>query len=153
MYKRQIQDRGYVRTRGSALIPTWLAFAVTRLLEEHFTELVDYDFTASMEEDLDRIANGDEHRAEWLRRFYFGDEASSGQGLRELVEDLGEIDAREISTINLGDGLVVRLSLIHIYVYKRPVCAVLACSSKSVPSRASPPYPREDPSRRTGLAS
>ena len=90
-----IQDRGYVRTRGSALIPTWLAFAVTRLLEEHFTELVDYDFTASMEEDLDRIANGDEHRAEWLRRFYFGDEASSGQGLRELVEDLGEIDARE----------------------------------------------------------
>lgn len=90
-----IQDRDYVRTRGSALIPTWLAFAVTRLLEEHFTELVDYDFTASMEEDLDRIANGDEHRAEWLRRFYFGDEASSGQGLRGLVEDLGEIDARE----------------------------------------------------------
>ena len=63
-----IQDRGYVRTRGSALIPTWLAFAVTRLLEEHFAELVDYDFTASMEEDLDRIADGDEGRAAWLRR-------------------------------------------------------------------------------------
>ena len=58
-----IQDRGYVNTRGNALIPTWLAFAVTRLLEEHFTELVDYDFTASMEEDLDRIAGGDEQRA------------------------------------------------------------------------------------------
>ncbi len=111
-----IQDRGYVRTRGSALIPTWLAFAVTRLLEEHFTELVDYDFTASMEEDLDRIANGDERRTEWLRRFYFGDEAASGQGLRELVEDLGEIDAREISTIHLGDGLVVRVGRYGPYV-------------------------------------
>jgi DNA topoisomerase-1 len=116
-----IQDRGYVRTRGSALIPTWLAFAVTRLLEEHFTELVDYDFTASMEEDLDRIANGDEHRAEWLRRFYFGDEASSGQGLRELVEDLGEIDAREISTIHLGDGMVVRVGRYGPYVEELPV--------------------------------
>ena len=68
-----IQDRGYVNTRGNALIPTWLAFAVTRLLEEHFSELVDYDFTASMEEDLDRIAGGDEQRAAWLQRFYFGD--------------------------------------------------------------------------------
>ncbi len=111
-----IQDRGYVRTRGSALIPTWLAFAVTRLLEEHFTELVDYDFTASMEEDLDRIAAGDEHRSEWLRRFYFGDEAATGQGLRDLVEDLGEIDAREISTIHLGDGLVVRVGRYGPYV-------------------------------------
>ena len=111
-----IQDRGYVRTRGSALIPTWLAFAVTRLLEEHFTDLVDYDFTASMEEDLDRIAGGDEHRAAWLRRFYFGDEAATGRGLRELVEDLGEIDAREISTIHLGDGMVVRVGRYGPYV-------------------------------------
>ena len=111
-----IQDRGYVRTRGSALIPTWLAFAVTRLLEEHFTDLVDYDFTASMEEDLDRIAAGDEHRSEWLRRFYFGDESATGQGLRELVEDLGEIDAREISTIHLGDGMVVRVGRYGPYV-------------------------------------
>ncbi len=111
-----IQDRGYVRTRGSALIPTWLAFAVTRLLEEHFTELVDYDFTASMEEDLDRIAAGEEQRSAWLRRFYFGDEAASGQGLHELVEDLGEIDAREISTIHLGDGMVVRVGRYGPYV-------------------------------------
>lgn len=111
-----IQDRGYVRTRGSALIPTWLAFAVTRLLEEHFTDLVDYDFTASMEEDLDRIAAGNEHRSEWLRRFYFGDESATGQGLRELVEDLGEIDAREISTIHLGDGMVVRVGRYGPYV-------------------------------------
>ena len=111
-----IQDRGYVGSRGNALIPTWLAFAVTRLLEEHFGSLVDYDFTASMEEDLDRIANGDEHRAEWLARFYFGDEAKTMEGLRHLVEDLGEIDAREISTIPIGDGIVVRVGRYGPYV-------------------------------------
>ena len=111
-----IQDRGYVRTRGNALIPTWLAFAVTRLLEEHFTELVDYDFTASMESDLDRIANGDERRVEWLNRFYFGDEATTGEGLKGLVDHLGDIDAREISTIPLGDGMVVRVGRYGPYV-------------------------------------
>ncbi len=111
-----IQDRGYVFTKGQALVPTWLAFAVTRLLEEHFTELVDYEFTASMEEDLDRIANGDEGRVEWLKRFYFGDEATSGEGLKHLVDDLGEIDAREISTIPLGDGMVVRVGRYGPYV-------------------------------------
>jgi DNA topoisomerase-1 len=111
-----IQDRGYVGNRGSALIPTWLAFAVTRLLEEHFGSLVDYDFTASMEEDLDRIANGDEHRAQWLARFYFGDEAKTMEGLRHLVEDLGEIDARKISTIPIGDGIVVRVGRYGPYV-------------------------------------
>nr|WP_240978065.1 type I DNA topoisomerase [Knoellia sp. DB2414S] len=112
-----IQDRGYVNTRGSALIPTWLAFAVTRLLEEHFTELVDYDFTASMEEDLDRIAGGEEHRGQWLKRFYFGDGLpAGGQGLKELVDDLGEIDAREISTIPIGDGVVVRVGRYGPYV-------------------------------------
>ena len=111
-----IQDRGYVFTKGQALVPTWLAFAVTRLLEEHFANLVDYEFTASMEEDLDRIANGEEGRVEWLKRFYFGDEATSGEGLRDLVQDLGEIDAREISTIPLGDGMVVRVGRYGPYV-------------------------------------
>ncbi|HET8767553.1 MAG TPA: type I DNA topoisomerase [Pedococcus sp.] len=125
-----IQDRGYVHTRGSALVPTWLAFAVTRLLEEHFTELVDYDFTASMEEDLDRIAGGDEQRAEWLKRFYFGegdgavaggkpglpDAGSAHLGLKQLVDDLGDIDAREISTIPIGDGIVVRVGRYGPYV-------------------------------------
>jgi DNA topoisomerase-1 len=111
-----IQDRGYVGTRGSALVPTWLAFAVTRLLEEHFPRLVDYDFTATMEEDLDRIANGDEHRVAWLHRFYFGGEATSAEGLKQLVDDLGEIDAREISTIPLGDGMVVRVGRYGPYV-------------------------------------
>ncbi|MGN6752820.1 MAG: type I DNA topoisomerase [Intrasporangium sp.] len=111
-----IQDRGYVYTKGQALVPTWLAFAVTRLLEEHFGELVDYEFTASMEEDLDRIANGEQGRVDWLRRFYFGDEATSGEGLKQLVEDLGEIDAKEISTIPIGDGMVVRVGRYGPYV-------------------------------------
>jgi DNA topoisomerase-1 len=111
-----IQDRGYVNSRGSALIPTWLAFAVTRLLEEHFGNLVDYDFTASMEEDLDRIANGEEQRVDWLTRFYFGEEATSLEGLRHLVADLGEIDAREISTIPIGEGIVVRVGRYGPYV-------------------------------------
>lgn len=111
-----IQDRGYVFTKGQALVPTWLAFAVTRLLEEHFGSLVDYEFTASMEEDLDRIANGDEGRVHWLEQFYFGNEPTSGAGLKQLVDDLGEIDAKEISTIPLGDGMVVRVGRYGPYV-------------------------------------
>ncbi len=111
-----IQDRGYVSNRGSALIPSWLAFAVTRLMEEHFSRLVDYDFTASMEEDLDAIARGDQERAAWLHRFYFGDEAKSHDGLRDLVEDLGDIDARAISTIDIGEGIVVRVGRYGPYV-------------------------------------
>jgi DNA topoisomerase-1 len=129
-----IQDRGYLTTRGSALVPTWLAFAVTRLLEEHFTELVDYDFTASMEEDLDRIANGDEHRVEWLRRFYFGDESSSAEGLKQLVDDLGEIDAREISTIPIGDGMVVRVGRYGPYVEELAQPAVDSATGEVIDS-------------------
>jgi DNA topoisomerase-1 len=133
-----IQDRGYVRSRGSALIPTWLAFAVTRLLEEHFTELVDYDFTASMEEDLDRIADGDLGRVEWLQRFYFGDEAQSIAGLRHLVEDLGEIDAREISTIPLGDGMVVRVGRYGPYVEEVVPAAVDPVTGETNPASITP---------------
>jgi DNA topoisomerase-1 len=104
-----IQDRGYVVTKGTALVPTWLAFAVTRLLEEHFGRLVDYDFTATMEADLDRIAAGEEQRAAWLSRFYFGDGTSASGGLRPLVEGLGEIDARDINSVRLGDDVVLRV--------------------------------------------
>lgn len=111
-----IQDRGYVHKRSSALVPTWLAFAVTQLLETHFSQLVDYEFTARMEEDLDEIAGGDLGRVEWLTRFYFGDEATRAEGLRSLVDDLGEIDARAISTIPLGDGMVVRVGRYGPYV-------------------------------------
>ena len=118
-----ISDRGYVEHRGQALVPTWLAFAVTRLLEENFTELVDYDFTASMEADLDRIAAGREDRVAWLTRFYFGDRARSTgalaaddvvaaeaeQGLKAMVENLGEIDARAINSIEIGEGITLRV--------------------------------------------
>ena len=106
-----IQDRGYVTGRGQALVPSWLAFAVTRLLEENFDWLVDYDFTAEMEEDLDAIAAGDKDRVAWLSRFYFGDGSGNeeGEGLRDLVANLGEIDAREVNSIPIGEGIVLRV--------------------------------------------
>ncbi|MGH3010050.1 MAG: type I DNA topoisomerase [Gaiellaceae bacterium] len=101
-----ILDRGYVFKRGGALVPAFLAFSVVNLLEQHFGQLVDYDFTARMEDDLDRIAAGDERRNEWLRRFYFGDD---GVGLHELVSDLDAIDAREINSFEIGQGIVLRV--------------------------------------------
>jgi DNA topoisomerase I len=107
-----ILDRGYVFKRGTALVPAFLAFSVVGLLEKHFGRLVDYDFTASMEDDLDRIAAGDEQRVEWLGRFYFGDgpaATASSPGLHELVSDLGAIDAREINSLEIGDGIVLRV--------------------------------------------
>jgi DNA topoisomerase I len=102
-----ILDRGYVWKRGSALVPSFVAFSVVALLEGHFGHLVDYDFTARMEDDLDRIAAGEEERLEWLRRFYFGDDG--GAGLHELVQGLGEIDARAVNSLEIGDGIVVRV--------------------------------------------
>ena len=101
-----IINRGYVSKRGQALVPSWLAFSVIRLLEQHFTELVDYDFTAALEDDLDAIARGEQDRAAWLRGFYFGSEGHVG--LREIVDNLGEIDAREINSTPIGDVAVLR---------------------------------------------
>jgi DNA topoisomerase I len=96
-----IQDRGYVWKKGSALVPTLTAFSVVTLLEEHFPNLVDYAFTARMEDDLDEIANGIQEAVPWLSRFYFG--LSDVPGLKEMVNDrLGEIDARAINSIPLG---------------------------------------------------
>jgi DNA topoisomerase-1 len=105
-----ILDRGYVRKQGQALVPEFLAFAVVGLLERHFPQLVDYEFTARMEDDLDEIASGDEARTDWLQHFYFGDGAE-GAGLKQQVEGrLAEIDAREINTIELpGSDIVVRV--------------------------------------------
>jgi DNA topoisomerase-1 len=104
-----ILDRGYVRKQGQALVPEFLAFAVVNLLEKHFARLVDYEFTARLEDDLDEIASGEEKRDEWLRRFYFG--ADGDAGLKELVEGrLAEIDAREVNTVELpGTDIVVRV--------------------------------------------
>jgi DNA topoisomerase-1 len=104
-----ILDRGYVAKKGTALVPTFLAFSVVQLLERHFERLVDYGFTASMEDDLDRIASGGEARVEWLRRFYFG--AGEQEGLHALVSDLDEIDARAVNSFPVGEdtGIVLRV--------------------------------------------
>ena len=103
-----ILDRGYVYKKGTALVPTFVAFSVTQLLERHFDQLVDYDFTARLEDDLDRIASGAEERVAWLGRFYFGD---GDPGLHALVTDhLEGIDAREINSIAIpGSDIVARV--------------------------------------------
>ncbi|TQL48738.1 DNA topoisomerase I [Homoserinimonas aerilata] len=102
-----IVDRGYVTPRGQALIPGWVAFSVVRLLEQFFGDLVEYDFTAAMENDLDRIAGGEQDRVEWLQSFYFGDEKH--RGLRTVIDNLGEIDAREINSTAVTDAITLRI--------------------------------------------
>ena len=106
-----ILSRGYVWKKGSALIPTFTAFAVTQLLESHFTNLIDYDFTARMETDLDKIAAGEEQATPWLKRFYFGAKGTAGKqdqdmltkGLKHLVTiGIDDIDARAVSSIQIG---------------------------------------------------
>jgi DNA topoisomerase-1 len=121
-----ILDRGYVFKKGTALVPSYLAFAVVTLLERHFGQLVDYEFTARMEDVLDAIARGETERVPWLRRFYFGSEGTDGdgtggkgadgagagreRGLKSLVGDIGEIDARDVSSFPLADSdIVVRV--------------------------------------------
>ncbi len=122
---RTITSRDYVFKKGSALVPTWLAFAVTRLLEEHFPNLVDYAFTAEMEQTLDQIAGGNAARLAVLNDFYFGSaaagEAAGHEGLQQLVSELGDIDARALSTFPVGDledsdGIVVRVGRYGTYV-------------------------------------
>jgi DNA topoisomerase-1 len=126
-----IQDRGYVWKKGSALVPSWVAFAVTGLLEGHFGRLVDYGFTASVENDLDSIADGSTSRVDWLRRFYFGasdaerggaddGRISSQGGLKKLIaERLEDIDARGVNSIQLfgpDSDVVVRVGRYGPYV-------------------------------------
>ncbi|WP_203567830.1 type I DNA topoisomerase [Aestuariimicrobium ganziense] len=128
---RTITSRDYVFKRGSALVPTWLAFAVTRLLEGRFADLVDYQFTADMEDTLDEIARGEAKRIDVLKDFYFGDADGSSsdtetghEGLHRLVTELGEIDARDLSTFPLTDletegadgSVVVRVGRYGTYV-------------------------------------
>ncbi|MDO8390438.1 MAG: type I DNA topoisomerase [Actinomycetota bacterium] len=98
-----VQDRGYVWKKGQALVPTWTAFAVVGLLEKHFEGLVDYAFTARIEEDLDSIARNERQKQDWLQHFYFGDETEGLPGLKRLVEEnLDHIDAAEINTFPIG---------------------------------------------------
>ena len=118
---RTIQDRGYVAKRGQALIPSFLAFAVVGLLEGHYPRLVDYNFTAAMENQLDEIAGGDHAALDFLTSFYFGshlgavDSIAKAGGLKKLVtENLSEIDARSVNSIRLftddaGRSVVVRV--------------------------------------------
>ncbi|RLL68189.1 type I DNA topoisomerase [Streptomyces sp. Z26] len=136
-----ILDRRYVFKKGTALVPSFLSFAVVGLLEKHFGRLVDYDFTAKMEDDLDQIAAGEAESVPWLRRFYFGEggpegaaasaasaagtAADSGNGdgdhlggLKELVSDLGAIDARGVSSFPVGGGIMLRVGRYGPYVEK-----------------------------------
>ncbi|GLF96026.1 type I DNA topoisomerase [Streptomyces yaizuensis] len=113
-----ILDRGYVFKKGTALVPSFLSFAVVNLLEKHFGQLVDYDFTAKMEDDLDCIARGEAQAVPWLKRFYFGEGAAGDHlgGLKALVTDLGAIDAREISSFPVGNGIVLRVGRYGPYI-------------------------------------
>lgn len=101
-----VLDRGYATKRGQALVPTWLAFSVVRLLEQHFADLIDYDFTAALEDDLDAIARGEQNRVEWLKSFYYGSEKQVG--LRQVVDNLGEIDARALNSTRITDTATLR---------------------------------------------
>jgi DNA topoisomerase I len=109
-----ILNRGYVYKKGTALVPAWLAFSVIRLLEEHFARLVSYEFTASMEDVLDEIAAGRRDRNTELANFYFG--AGDVEGLAKLVSELGEIDARELATFTIADGIDLRVGRYGPYI-------------------------------------
>jgi DNA topoisomerase I len=109
-----ILARGYVYKKGTALVPAWLAFAVVRLLERHFAGLIDYSFTAEMEDVLDNVAAGREPGPEVLARFYFG--SGDLEGLKKLVSELGDIDARALSTFEVGDGIAARVGRYGPYV-------------------------------------
>ena len=98
-----IINKGYVTKHGSAMVPEWIAFTVTRFLEENFGNLVDYAFTAKMEEDLDKIALGEIKRSGWLKDFYFG-----SAGLKNTVEGLGESDPRAINSFEIAEGITLR---------------------------------------------
>ena len=111
---RTILDRGYVYKKGTALVPAWLAFAVVRLLERHFARLVDYGFTAGMEDVLDEVAAGRRDSTSELASFYFG--TPDQDGLKQLVTELGDIDARELSTFPIDDGIVLRVGRYGPYV-------------------------------------
>ena len=102
-----ILGKGYVTKRGSALVPEWIAFTVIRFLEEYLDHLIDYEFTASMEEDLDRISTGELDRTKWLSEFYFGD-GGDEKGLRDLVESLANTDARSVNSLEIAPGIILR---------------------------------------------
>ncbi|WP_061211525.1 type I DNA topoisomerase [Dermabacter hominis] len=131
-----IQDRGYVEKKGSALVPSWLAFSVVKLLEEHFGTLVDYEFTADMEAGLDRIAAGNTDRVHWLSDFYYGKSGSfdtpAEGGLKATLDNLGDIDARAINTVPIGNGIDLRMGQYGPYIER-------AVEGSDTPQRANVP--------------
>jgi DNA topoisomerase I len=142
-----ILDRGYVFKKGTALVPSFVAFAVVTLLEQHFERLIDYDFTAQMEEALDEIARGEAARVPWLRRFYFG--ADGEEGLKELVSDLSEIDARAVSSFPLaGTDIVVRVGRYGPYLERDGQRANIP--EGTAPDELTPEFASELLSRPTG---
>ncbi len=121
---RTITERGYVWRKGQALVPSWVAFAVIGLLEQHFARLVDYDFTAGMEDELDGIADGRVQRTDWLKDFYFGTQegpqGSIGRagGLKKLVgTNLEDIDAREINSLPIVTSIDGRQVFVRVGRY------------------------------------
>ncbi|MCD2444203.1 type I DNA topoisomerase [Agromyces sp. SYSU K20354] len=130
-----IIDRGYVTRRGQALVPSWVAFSVVRLLEEHFGDLVEYDFTAEMEDDLDRIAAGEADRVDWLNGFYFG--SDHHRGLRQVVDNLGDIDAREINSVTIAPDITLRIGKYGPYL--ETVDADAAAGAEASPRRVNLP--------------
>ena len=142
-----IQDRGYVWKKGPALVPTWTAFAVIGLLQSYFARLVDYGFTASVENDLDDIASGERSRVEWLQRFYFGSDQTLDQperisaqgGLKRLIENrLEEIDARGVNSIPLGEGVLVRVGRYGPYLQRDGEAGTDGAQRASIPEDLAP---------------
>ncbi len=146
---RTITDRGYVWRKGQAMVPSWIAFAVIGLLEQHFARLVDYDFTAAMEDELDGIAEGRLHRTEWLTAFYFGGDTgpmgSVGRsgGLKKLVgENLEDIDAREVNSLPIVKSLDGRQVMVRVGRYgpylERPSLDGTATERANLPEELAP---------------
>ncbi|MGI8953064.1 MAG: type I DNA topoisomerase [Nocardioidaceae bacterium] len=132
-----IQNRGYVYKKGTALVPAWLAFAVTRLMEQHFSRLVDYKFTAQLEDVLDDVAGGRDQRVDVLHGFYFGDKEGD-TALKTLVSELGDIDARGLSTFELGEGIVARVGRYGPYVESPPGDAQTQPARANIPDDLPP---------------
>ncbi|MBD8030970.1 type I DNA topoisomerase [Corynebacterium gallinarum] len=150
---KTIQDRGYVYSRGNALVPSWVAFAVVGLLEANFTSLVDYDFTSSMEDELDNIAAGREGRTEWLSGFYFGDaEADDSMaesvarqgGLKALVDqNLEQIDARSVNSLKLFDDEQGRPVFVRVGRYGPYIERVVGTTAEGEPEYQRANLPEE----------
>ena len=131
-----IQNRGYVYKKGTALVPAWIAFSVVRLLEQHFSRLVDYGFTAELEDVLDEVAGGREERVAVLQSFWTG-EGEHDTGLKMLIENLPDIDARGLATFEIGEGVNLRVGRYGPYVEGPPMLP--GDGGTEVPTRANVP--------------